>query len=512
MKISHLQQPSYAQASISSMANAPGILLQRRCACGQNRGSGGECESCRKRRIGTLQRSAVSASSINHVPPIVHEVLRSPGAPLDAQTRTFMEPRFEHDFSRVRVHSDARAAESAWTVNALAYTVGHDIVFGSGQFAPKRSEGQRLIAHELTHVLQQSNGIRLQPQSAMSEPQDAPEREADAVADKLVSHEDVSMPFINTTEVQASRKIDPFEKRRSPYELPEYIKSSTLPHREAVELVNCIRIMGDENEAFCRNKVLGVPFPMPVSEPSLQSVIPSSALSPMGKPAETAFMAKVYNEELKWAINHQDFTACVPKLEVVEDGKKLHKSAVPDAKALLVKARKDLKSQQAAGNAHAIKVKKIGIDNAYRGMGEEKDAWQKAFRTHYALTKKERSTLKGGEFGDAAVRLLVFGRKRIPGKKDIHGMIGTKAIPGFSNHSKGFAIDFMTIEKFDKRFERLGPNSSDEKLWKESWFWGWLVAHAATYNFKPLSSEAWHWDHLKPQLSTEDIICMWVSI
>lgn len=89
------------------------------------------------------------------VPPIVHEVLRSSGQPLDASTRAFMEPRFGHDFSRVRVHTDARAAESAREVNALAYTVGRDVVFGKGQYALATGAGKQLLAHELVHTIQQ---------------------------------------------------------------------------------------------------------------------------------------------------------------------------------------------------------------------------------------------------------------------------------------------------------------------------------------------------------------------
>lgn len=79
------------------------------------------------------------------------------GEPLDAQTRGFMEPRFGHSFERVRIHADGEAAASARSVGALAYTVGRDIVFGPGAYAPKTGGGQRLIAHELTHVLQQSS-------------------------------------------------------------------------------------------------------------------------------------------------------------------------------------------------------------------------------------------------------------------------------------------------------------------------------------------------------------------
>lgn len=103
----------------------------------------------------TLMRSASKSSPAAAVPSVVHEVLQSPGQPLDEGVRTFMEPRFGHDFSRVRVHADAKAAESARAVNALAYTVGPDIVFGAGQYAPRLGEGQRLLAHELTHVVQQ---------------------------------------------------------------------------------------------------------------------------------------------------------------------------------------------------------------------------------------------------------------------------------------------------------------------------------------------------------------------
>jgi hypothetical protein len=86
----------------------------------------------------------------------VHEVLRSPGQPLDEATRTYFEPRFGHDFSGVRVHTGAAAEQSAREVNANAYTVGHNMVFGVGRFAPGTQDGRHLIAHELTHVVQQS--------------------------------------------------------------------------------------------------------------------------------------------------------------------------------------------------------------------------------------------------------------------------------------------------------------------------------------------------------------------
>jgi len=95
-------------------------------------------------------------------PPIVHEVLRSPGRQLDPATRAFFEPRFGSDFSGVRVHTDSHAAKSARDLNALAYTAGSHIVFANGQYAPHSASGQRLVAHELVHVGQQrgmSSGV-----------------------------------------------------------------------------------------------------------------------------------------------------------------------------------------------------------------------------------------------------------------------------------------------------------------------------------------------------------------
>jgi len=83
------------------------------------------------------------------VPPIADTVLSNGrGQPLDTTTRAFMEPRFGHDFSRVRVHTDEQATKSAQSFNALAYTLGQDIVFGEGQYAPGTSGGKKLIAHE----------------------------------------------------------------------------------------------------------------------------------------------------------------------------------------------------------------------------------------------------------------------------------------------------------------------------------------------------------------------------
>lgn len=138
----------------STDAFVRGGMLQRKCDCG-NHTMSGTCEECAKKS--SLQRKASSVLETPAVPSIVHEVLRASGEQLNAATRASFEPQFGQDFTKVRVHSDAKAAQSARAVNALAYTVGRDIVFGEAQYAPWSTRGQRLIAHELTHVVQQGN-------------------------------------------------------------------------------------------------------------------------------------------------------------------------------------------------------------------------------------------------------------------------------------------------------------------------------------------------------------------
>jgi hypothetical protein len=115
-----------------------------------------ECRSARPAGPTTIVQRAARGGGTTDAAPLVGNVLSSTGQPLDADTRRFFAARFGHDFANVRVHADGAAAASAHSVNALAYTVGQDIVFGAGQYAPNTSAGKRLLAHELTHVVQQS--------------------------------------------------------------------------------------------------------------------------------------------------------------------------------------------------------------------------------------------------------------------------------------------------------------------------------------------------------------------
>ncbi|WP_431066961.1 eCIS core domain-containing protein [Methylotuvimicrobium sp.] len=183
-------------------------ILQRKCACGKQSIAGEECEECAKKRTGfqrklrmgtindPLEREADqiaeqvlntpanpvvsrATSSIQRytgppfeqtedVPDILDQVLGCSGSLMDAALRKDMESRFDHDFSQVRVHLGGVAEQSAREVNDQAYTVGRNIVFGAGQFAPQTHTGRRLLAHELSHVVQQTGNsspkIQRQPE------------------------------------------------------------------------------------------------------------------------------------------------------------------------------------------------------------------------------------------------------------------------------------------------------------------------------------------------------------
>jgi outer membrane protein OmpA-like peptidoglycan-associated protein len=195
----------------------PESRLQRACTCG------GGCSKCHAEQPGarhkSLQTKSVQAGYTGQIsaPPIVDNVLRSPGQPLDPATRTFMEPRFGYDFSRVRVHSDGAAAKSARDVNAHAYTVGRDIVFGAGRLVPGTQEGRHLIAHELTHVVQQSGAHR----GAGPAPANVVQREPTQYYEKTET--DVADSIIDALQQSnhiAGLNVDPAFEILNPYPLP----------------------------------------------------------------------------------------------------------------------------------------------------------------------------------------------------------------------------------------------------------------------------------------------------
>src|ERR1700716_1985751 len=143
-----------------------------------------------------LQKTAGNASvsaalEEQETSPVKDVVGSGGGSPLDRDTRGFMESRLGADFSDVRVHTDGKASESARSVQAYAYTVGNDVVFQSDKYAPESESGQKMLAHELTHVVQQRSGpVAGTPAPGgiqVSHPSDSFERAAEASADRVMS-------------------------------------------------------------------------------------------------------------------------------------------------------------------------------------------------------------------------------------------------------------------------------------------------------------------------------------
>jgi len=140
-KVMRMKDP----ATDSTVFSTGALSVQRKCA---------HCEDEEKEK---LQRKESSNSSPSVATTIVQNVLESSsGRPMDGSTRSFMESRFNRDFSNVKIHDDDSAAESAGSINAYAYTLGNNVVFNKGKYSPDTEPGKRLLAHELTHVIQQN--------------------------------------------------------------------------------------------------------------------------------------------------------------------------------------------------------------------------------------------------------------------------------------------------------------------------------------------------------------------
>jgi hypothetical protein len=238
-----------------SVTAARGPVLQRACACGGTQGGNGECEGCKKKRA-SLQRAAASGATPVSAPPVVHDVLRAPGHPLDGATRGFMEARFGRDFGGVRVHTDEQAAASARAVRALAYTVGSHVVFGTGQYQPAQPSGRRLLAHELTHVLQQGGGaatsiqrasIAASPSLAVGAEDDAAEREARRAAAAIDQDENVAVDENSTETVQRHVAIVGYD---------EAGPNADLTGKTDTELFNCMKDAKSDPDACTPNRAL----------------------------------------------------------------------------------------------------------------------------------------------------------------------------------------------------------------------------------------------------------------
>src|SRR5262245_3752390 len=529
-------------------------LLQRQCGCGGAAGMTGECAECNAKRL-TPDHYPANPDRQVDVPSIVNEALNSPGQPLDPVTRDRMESRFGHNFRRVRVHTDARAAESARTVNAQAYTLGQEIVFRDGQYAPGSAAGEKLLAHELAHVVQQSRSVTQTTTLAqMSQPGDAAEQEAERAAHPAqavslssnhslrIARQTPAQPLTAQTGIAAAvsaavyklkfSQIGPLPMENMLEKLDKLSRDELLALRQNAEAsapygrdrlelamdvvwhrkfaravlpefrsllqerMNRVIPFADQQKAIMNflnaaaiasEKRAAVAASAKGSAQTSQlsgagqAAISADQLSAFGTGEQTAFKRQVYNTQMKNAMRVKTFFPGLPagEMEVVEKGQKMRKDAAQACKKLLEKARADLKQKQDEGDELAQKVTSIGVGSGYRDPASDFKIWDDLFQQYYNETQKKREEMDGGEHGAKAVQFLA-------------GYISQyKAVGGFSNHSSGIAMDFVTTEGK----ETLGANKSQNPSWLKSWLHKWLVENAATYGFQPLTTEAWHWDY-----------------
>ena len=223
---------------------------------------------------------------------------------------------------------------------------------------------------------------------------------------------------------------------------------------------------------------------------------PDSQLSELDTPEETEFKRKVYNAHVAATLARgRKFNLGTAAEDLVRcEGGRLHKDAAPAFTQLLARARADLAALQAPladgvtvsddvkqARELAAPASAIGIGSAYRSAPEELAIWQVLFPKYFHDTTRARQAAVGGEFGDAAVGVLV------------NHYSGRKAAPGFGNHTLGIAVDFTTTQGTGDS-AKLGPDGSQTALWMASWLHVWLVHNAGTFHITFLATEAWHWE------------------
>jgi hypothetical protein len=218
--------------------------------------------------------------------------------------------------------------------------------------------------------------------------------------------------------------------------------------------------------------------------------------------ATTAFMRRIFDAQVRVRLaRKKPYLLDLPgdvlvdiSAPGVKKGLRLHQSVEPVFVEMFAAATAALRDPHCPIPG-AEDVRSIGVASAYRTLKEDTAAWIKAFHTHMQGSKEEREASPGGSLGGEAFHLM------------LSRMNKKKAPPGFSNHTRGVAVDFSTAQYFvnygidRKTHERLsgvvtlGPSSAQKPLWLKSWLYRWLTENADRWGFTQLKTEEWHWEH-----------------
>lgn len=225
--------------------------------------------------------------------------------------------------------------------------------------------------------------------------------------------------------------------------------------------------------AESKSKTQGAALRMPAG------VIPSERLGNLKTAEETAFRKAVYDEQLRQSLADpkKEFSQGLAEDNIGKvDGNPIRKDVAPDAQRMVNAARV---AHQMDKSALALNCTYIGVNNAYRPLEGDFKAWINAYPKALDRTARARKRLSTGPYSKEAVAIMA------------DDLYGKKALPGFSNHTKGLAIDFETTQDG----QRLGPTVAQKEDWRKSWLYAWLKKNGAKFGFRQLPTEEWHWDH-----------------
>ena len=223
------------------------------------------------------------------------------------------------------------------------------------------------------------------------------------------------------------------------------------------------------------------------ARPIPAGAITSDRLGDLSTKEETAFRRAVYDEQLRQnlADPSKEFFPGLPEDQIGKvQGEPIRKDVEADAQNMFNGAvaawKSDKQDKKSPRHDLAVRCSAIGINNAYRPLDRDFKAWVKAYPQALDRTEERRKKLANGQYSREAVLIMV---------NDLHD---SKALPGFSKHTRGLAIDFETTQNG----QDLGPSKKQNKAWYRSWLHHWLVDNHKTYHFEPLESEAFHWAHV----------------
>lgn len=390
-----------------------------------------------------VQRLVTSEQAIDGDGKVAAEVEASihsaqAGHVLDATTRESMEAAFGADFGAVRVHTNEHADQLNRALQARAFTTGERIFFSRGAYDPTSAAGSELLAHELTHVVQQGGGRagrKVQAQLTVSEPGDQQEQEAERTARAVLSGNLAPIAIRAPSGKEIKRRPEKKEDQAT-----ETMPSSAVQTWEATP----------EQEQF-REQTL-------IAHIDQSSKVPGAQQPDLTKED----LARVNSTSIS-----------------------LQKEAAVAASNLLAAANSALAKAQESGNPDALRTKRITASSGYRSSKRQRTLWVSYFPEYYSQTAKTRAKLEGGPHGDAAIKYMM------------RFITSKVAAPGFSNHQAGLAIDFLQA-----RIPGAGIENKTEaqtiQAWRTTWFFAWLRANAATYRFVEYNKEPWHWVY-KPE-------------